>query len=255
MTYRTDRTDRKDRTDRTERTDRTDRRDRTDRTDSKDKRQDRQDRPQRQDRQDRQHRQDRQDRQYRQDRQTQSGYVGSLHTILVLHDVCRREPWTRPIPTHWDLLLNVQRPASVAEVLMMIYRTKKKTNQWGFTRWNTCHQITGIEADFEDEEIGDDLLPEWGVYKRSTFEFWKTFFIINTHLWYICLEFLAVRVIRIHIFDILDGRACCVLCLKKVWTRSILVQNYGREQSLRFPRFLCLVDFRSKRKKTLPLKV
>ena len=62
----------------------------------------------------------------KQDRQTQSGYVGSLHTILVLHDVCRREPWTRPIPTHWDLLLNVQRPASVAEVLMMIYRTKKK---------------------------------------------------------------------------------------------------------------------------------
>ena len=53
--------------------------------DSKDKRQDRQDRPQRQDRQDRQHRQDRQDRQYRQDRQTQSGYVSSLHTILVLH--------------------------------------------------------------------------------------------------------------------------------------------------------------------------
>ena len=69
-------TDRKDRRDRTDRTERTDRRDRTDRTDSKDKRQDRQDR---------QHRQDRQDRQYRQDRQTQSGYVGSLHTILVLH--------------------------------------------------------------------------------------------------------------------------------------------------------------------------
>ena len=30
-------------------------------------------------------RQDRQDRHDRQDRQTQSGYVGSLHTILVLH--------------------------------------------------------------------------------------------------------------------------------------------------------------------------
>ena len=101
MTYRTDRTDRKDRTDRadrterTDRTDRTDRRDRTDRTDSKDKRQDRQDRPQRQDRQDRQHRQDRQDRQYRQDRQTQSGYVGSLHTILVLHVFFKLE--TSPI--------------------------------------------------------------------------------------------------------------------------------------------------------------
>ena len=32
-------------------------------------------------------RQDRQDRHDRQDRQTQSGYVGSLHTILVLHEV------------------------------------------------------------------------------------------------------------------------------------------------------------------------
>ena len=34
---------------------------------------------------DRQDRQDRQDRHDRQDRQTQSGCVGSLHTILVLH--------------------------------------------------------------------------------------------------------------------------------------------------------------------------
>ena len=40
---------------------------------------------------------------------------------------------------------------------MMIYRTKKKQTK---QKKNTYYHITGGEADFEDEEIGDDLLPE-----------------------------------------------------------------------------------------------